>query len=353
MKRLKRKISKKSSTPPTSRGRITNDDIIAHREDIIARGRRFKYPVQYARHKLIINTIIISFVVLALLVAFAWWQLYYAQNTGQFFYRLTQIVPAPVAKIDGEQVRYSDYLLRYKGSVYWLKSNQCPTSAPTRNFKDSNNNRQARYMKRQSLNAAEESAYVEKLARKYHVSVSNFKVERAIDQQRESRNPPLSVEAEKIVLNNCYGWSLDEYKQIIRDDLLRNKVAFVLDTQAFDKAKLVEKKLHAKKADFSSVAAQYSDDDSARATGGDVGFVDKHSPDPDGLLEAALKLKKGQVSGIIKGVDAYYIVKLLDTNQSQVRYTRIKIALKQFDKDFAKAQASKSTKEYIKIPKYN
>lgn len=286
--------------------RITNEDIAAHREDVIARGRRFKYPVQYAKHKLIINTIIISLSVLALLVAFAWWQLYYAQNTGQFFYRLTQIVPVPVAKIDGEQVRYSNYLLRYNGSVYWLRSNQCPIGVPAKGFKNSNDNRQARYFKRQSLNWAEESAYVDKLARKYHITVSDLAVQKAI----EFKNPPLSLKAEKILLSNCYGWSLDEYKQVTKEDLLRNEVAFAVDSQALNKAKLIEKKLHAKKADFSKIAAQYSDDQAAQSSGGDVGFVSKQSTDPDGLLSTALKLKKGQISGIIKGIDAYYIVKV-------------------------------------------
>lgn len=354
MKRLKHKISgNKNSAPQPSRGRITNDDIVAHREDIIARGRRFKYPVQYAKHKLIINTIIISLVVLALLAAFAWWQLYYAQNTGQFFYRLTQIIPVPVAKIAGEEVRYSDYLLRYNGSVYWLRSNECPTSAPTKGFQDNNNNRQARYMKRQSLNAAEESAYVDKLAKKYNVSVSSLEVQTAIDQQRKSRTPELSLEAEKIVLNNCYGWSLGEYQQIIRGDLLRNKVAFAMDSQALDRANLIEQKLHAKKADFSKIASQYSDDQTAQSTGGNVGLVSKQAADPDGLLKTALSLKKGQVSGVIKGVDSYYIIKVLAITADQVNYARIKIELKEFDKDFSKAQSSKSTKEYIKIPKYN
>ena len=32
------------------------------REEVLTRGRKFKYPLQYAKHKLVINTIIIAVV---------------------------------------------------------------------------------------------------------------------------------------------------------------------------------------------------------------------------------------------------------------------------------------------------
>jgi parvulin-like peptidyl-prolyl isomerase len=35
--------------------RITNETVAEHRERILAGGRRFKYPMQYARHKLVFN----------------------------------------------------------------------------------------------------------------------------------------------------------------------------------------------------------------------------------------------------------------------------------------------------------
>ena len=54
MKKIKLKRSKKQPAPAASR--ITNETIAEHREQILAGGRRFKYPIQYTKHKLIINT---------------------------------------------------------------------------------------------------------------------------------------------------------------------------------------------------------------------------------------------------------------------------------------------------------
>ena len=39
--------------------RITNDTIDVHREHVLSGGRKFKYPMQYAKHKLVYNALII------------------------------------------------------------------------------------------------------------------------------------------------------------------------------------------------------------------------------------------------------------------------------------------------------
>ena len=57
MKNIKLKRNKKQKA--SSAGRITNETIAEHRERILAGGRKFKYPIQYNKHKLIINTMII------------------------------------------------------------------------------------------------------------------------------------------------------------------------------------------------------------------------------------------------------------------------------------------------------
>ncbi len=85
--------------------RVTTDNLEEHREEVLANGRKFKYPFQYAKHKLVINTIIIGVVALALLVGFGWMQLYKLQNMGDIMYRFTKAIPLSVAKVDGHNVR--------------------------------------------------------------------------------------------------------------------------------------------------------------------------------------------------------------------------------------------------------
>ena len=112
MKKLqfKRREKANKTAIPT---RITNETVAEHRERILAGGRRFKYPMQYARHRLVINTILVTVGALVLIAAIGWWQLYPVQNTSTFFYRVTRVLPLPVASVDGESVRYGDYLMYF------------------------------------------------------------------------------------------------------------------------------------------------------------------------------------------------------------------------------------------------
>jgi hypothetical protein len=112
MKKLLNKIRRKK--PEETSSRITSDTIAEHRERILAGGRRFKYPVQVARHRLVISAILISVTVLLLFISFVIWQLYGAQASDVFFYRVTSVVPLPVAKVDTQNVLYSDYLIKYR-----------------------------------------------------------------------------------------------------------------------------------------------------------------------------------------------------------------------------------------------
>src|SRR5680860_1756935 len=118
MKKLIKKLRRRKTSPPPTR--ITSETIEQHREHILAGGRKFKYPIQYARHKLVINAIIISVVTIVIVLAVGWWQLYPGQNTSDFMYRVTRILPVPVANVDGQPVLYSDYLMRYLSQVHYL-----------------------------------------------------------------------------------------------------------------------------------------------------------------------------------------------------------------------------------------
>jgi hypothetical protein len=84
--------------------RITSETIEQHREHILAGGRKFKYPIQYARHKLVINAILISVAAVIIALVVGWWQLYPQQNTSEFMYHVTKVIPVPVAYVDGQPV---------------------------------------------------------------------------------------------------------------------------------------------------------------------------------------------------------------------------------------------------------
>ncbi len=49
--------------------------------------------MQYAKHKLIINTIVVAVVAIVMMVVAGWAMLYKIQDTGDMIYRVTQVFP--------------------------------------------------------------------------------------------------------------------------------------------------------------------------------------------------------------------------------------------------------------------
>ncbi|MDO8335647.1 MAG: SurA N-terminal domain-containing protein [Candidatus Saccharibacteria bacterium] len=346
VKRLVRKIKKRDEeAEKLQASRITNETVAEHREQILAGGRKFKYPIQYERHRLLINSILVFLVALILSVFVLWWQLYLAQNTGNFFYRTTQLIPLPVASVDKQPVPFSDYLMEYRSSIHWLQQKSRGFSTNSQDSK-----RQYEHFKRQSLNKAIENAYAQKLADKYNVVVSDTDIDNFIDQTiKSSSSRNLSRESYETVLSDSYGVSPSEYRSIVRYAILKQKASFAIDKAAKNKADAAMTQLAAGKP-FEEVVVAYSDDPLASTTKGDVGFVDKTNQD-QGLAEAASKLQINQTTTVIKGTDGYYIVKLLETKGDQIRYARIKVSLNEFDSSLSELKKAGKVNEYIKVEK--
>ncbi|MBC7746818.1 peptidylprolyl isomerase [Pedobacter sp.] len=341
-KYLKAKLSR-SNKEPERPSRITNETVAEHREQILAGGRKFKYPVQYSRHKLVINTIIISIVTLVVLVLVGWWQLYSVQNTSKFMYRVTQLLPIPVATVDGVGVRFSDYLKKYRSSIHFLEQQNAI------NVRTDDGKRQVEFYKRRELDNAIKDAYIAKVARQNKVSVSNKEVDDFIKTELDAKN--VSVDAyERTVLNNFYDWSLDEYEGIVKSELLKRRVSFAIDTVARDKANRIKQAV-AGGADFAELAKVESDDPSTKANGGAIGTVPVNNQDSNGVIAAALKLQPGQVSGLIEGADGYYLIKLTAKDASTVQYSLIKILLTELDKRFEAVKKNDKIQEYISVAK--
>lgn len=343
MKKFVNKLTRKKPVEPEGSSRITNQTVAEHREQILAGGRKFKYPVQYAKHKLVFNSIAIIVVALLLLAGLTYYLLYFAQVNTKFMYRLTQLVPVPVANIDGENVLYSEYLKKYRSDIYSLvQQEQINLNSP-------DGKRQSEYYKRRELDSAIREAYVTKLARENDISVSRDDVDDFITRSVNSKS--ISLEAyERTVLNNFYDWSLDEYRGVVRARLLTQKVSFAIDDAARTRAAGLAEQAN-QGADFAQLARDNSDDMSTKANGGDAGTLPLDNQDPNGLVAAATKLSVGQVSQPLQGSDGWYILKLTAKTDSSVQYSQIKVNLTELDKRFEAAKRDGKVDEYIKVDK--
>lgn len=325
--------------------RITNETVAEHRERILAGGRRFKYPVQYARHKLVINTILISFVALVLLMALVGWQLYFVQNSSTFFYKITRVVPLPVASVDGQAVPFSDYLVGYRSHAHYLEFKEGV------NLRSKENRPQIDYIKRKAMDDAVADAYAVKLARAHNVTVTDAQIESALERQRRSRDGVASRETYNAIILDHFDWSPEEARGVTARKLLRQEVAYKIDEEASRKRDALAELLKTQ-TDFDKIAATLGGVGDNKIVAGMTPLVPRSNQD-GGLASMAATLKKGETSGVFKSTsgDGYYVVRLLETDsKGQISYSYLKIPLAAFKDKLATIRSEGKVKEYINVP---
>ena len=327
------KLLKKQPEKKTEREKVEE-----RREEVLARGRKFKYPLQYAKHRLVFVTIIVAVVAVGLLIGAGYVALYKAQSESNVLYRLTQIAPIPVAKVDGEDVRYSDYLMIYRSSIAPVEQQQGKLGD------DEDSETMRAHYKRLALTEAEKYTYAEKLARELGVEVTDEMVDEALKENRNVGGTERSEEAFKKILQDNFGLSEREYRRMLYLSLVQREVSVAVDKEAEATAKLVESRLNGE-VNFNELASELGDKVVYEETGG---LVDKMNVD-GGRAAAAAKLEPGQVSKrfVSANGDGFYFVKLIEKTDSSVNYASIKVPFTEFLKKFE--GLGDAIQEYIEL----
>ena len=342
MKKLLSKIQKRKQ-PKEPDGRITTDTLAVHREKVIAGGRKYKYPVQYARHKLVINASIIAGAALVLLLIAVWVLLYPVKNSSDFMYRVTRVLPVPVASVDGQMVRYSDYLMKYRSALHYL------TEKERVDIHTEDGKRQRIFVQNSAMDDAVADAYAQKLAKQQHLTVSSSQVDAFLERARHADDEEISEAAQAGVLADYYGWTVDEYRDVIRQKLLRQAVSYKVDEAARSLAKKIAGQAKSD-ASFKDIAGALNAGKNEAVLYMPAAWLPRENQD-GGLAQAAAKLKKGEVSEAIKTPgDGYYFVRLVDSNDTQVEYEYLHVPLKQFDKNLRTIKKNGDISYYIEIP---
>lgn len=328
---LNRKDKKQPKKLPT---RITNDTVAQHREKVLAAGRKHKYPIQYTKRRLVWVTMFVSVAILAIFVGLGWAQLYLWKDTSDIAYRITKILPLPVANIDGENANYSDYLLYHRSSLAVLQTQG-----------QSDQKDKVKFYQNQSINKALEVAYAKRLARENNITVDDNKVQDLIKKQQESSK--LSQSAYESVVKDNLHWSMDELKIAMKYTLLKQEVSFKIDKTADDLVSTIQNKVKSGK----------SLKDIADEMGNKVQPVFNLSVSTDnsdgGLTKSATLLAKGKISEPLKTLagDGYYFVTLNSFEDNTVNYSYVKVPLTEFDNRFNYLKNNNKVKYFISIDK--
>lgn len=345
MKNILDKMPWRKKKTPQSPARITNETVAEHREQILAGGRKFKYPIQYVRHRLVINAILIILATLLLMMLVGWWQLYPMQNTSTFMYRVTRVLPLPVGVVNGEPVLYSDYLVQYKSSEYYLdKYGEVKLNS-------TDGKRQLDYFKRQSMDKAIAIAYARQIARAHQITVTDKDVDDFITKERNTASGVVSQETYDASIAMLYNQTPSDYRLTIQNGILKNRAAFAIDETASKQAQKALTLSQQYSGDFAKVASDMTNSVGGKVVAGQSGLVSNTSKFGGLRVAEVANLAQGTLSGILKSAtdDGYYIVKVVEKNDTQTNFTYVHIPLTQMTNDLARFKKEGKLTEYIKL----
>ncbi len=329
-------LLKKKDTKKTEQEKVEE-----RREEVLAQGRKFKYPLQWTKHRIVINTILIAFVMIALVITGIWLGLYKFNMTDDFLFRITEVVPLPVAQVDGGDTRFSDYLMFYRSSMTSIER-----QSGSEFDEGSVEELRAEY-KRSALTEAEKYTYATKLANEQGIEVTDEEVAAEFDRHLKIGGVDRSVEGFEKIIKDNFGLDKSEYERMLYLSLLKSKVEIKIDDNANKIAKQVEQILAESGNDYGKVAEQLGDKINYQETGG---LVDNKNID-GGRASEAMKLEPGESSGKFISIngDGYYFVKLIKKTDNQVDFVSIKVPFTEFDQRFTALQDEGKINEYISI----
>lgn len=315
------------------------------REEVLAAGRKFKYPLQWTRHRIVINTILIALVVVTMIIIGGYLALYRIGMTDELLFRVTRVIPVPVATVDGEDVRFSDYLMFYRSSMTSIERQSGSQ------FDESSYTALRDEYKRVALSEAEEYAYATKLAKELGITVSDEEVALEFDRHLKIGGIDRSEEGFVKIIEDNFGLTKSEYERMLYLTLVKAKVEIEIDETADKTAKKVESLLASNGNDYQAVAEQLGDEIIYEETGG---LVDNKNID-GGRASEAMKLEPEQSSGrfVSMNGDGYYFVKLIKKTDSEVNFVSIKVPFTEFNKRFESLREEDKIHEYITIPDPN
>lgn len=297
--------------------KITNETVAEHREGVLKGARKYKYPLQHSKHRIIIISSTLLVVAVVAFFVYTGLALYKFQSSSAFMYRVTQVLPLPVARAGSHFVTYENYLFELRRYEHYYQSQQRV------DFANKDGKRQLDRYKPVAMDEVVQAAYVKQLAAQNHVSVSRADLDielNALRAQNQSSDQELAD-----VTNKFFGWSLDDLKRELRQELLAQKVAATLDTAALARANNAAAQLKGG-ADFAAIAKQYSDDAATKDNGGQYAntAITAASTDvPPAVVHELQSMQVGQVSDVVQAGETLEIVKLIANNDGKLTAAHI------------------------------
>ncbi len=323
--------------------RITNETISEHREAVIGRARKYISPFQHSKHKIVLISSSILIALFVGLFVYCTVALYRLHDSSSFIYKVTQVIPFPLARTGSNFIAYENYLFEVRHYTHYYSTQQ------GLDFKSTSGKQQLADFRKRALEKVIDDSYIKRIAAQKRISVSDKEIDEQISIIRKQNRLGGSDKVFEDVLKDYYGWNLDDFKRSLRLELLSQKVSSALDTGTTTRAQSALAELKAG-ADFVATAKKYSDDQS-KANGGEYGYpIDKttRSVNPQ-AIEALYKLKPGQYSEVTNTGSSLEIFKVIDTNGDKIRAAHIVFNFKDLNIYLNDLKEKDKTQSFVKF----
>jgi parvulin-like peptidyl-prolyl isomerase len=344
-KKIKKILNRKKSTPDAPKsGPITNETVAAHREEVLGSARKYIYPLQHSKHRIVMISTALIIAAAVIFLSYSVAALYRFETTSSFMYRVTQVVPFPIAKTGSRFVAYENYLFELRHYIYFYENQQ------KLDFNSEAGQQQLAEYKKRAIDKVVNDAYVKELAKQNNVSVSNTEVEDQITLLRRQNRLGGSEQAYEEALKQNFGWSVDDFRRVIKQRLLEQKVIAAIDTDTQARADKALA-LITNGSKFEDVARQYSEDEVSKARGGTFGFaIDRSNRDINAqTTDALFRLNAGETSGIINTGYSLEIVKTISKNEDKVEGAHIVFNFKNLENYINDLKDKQAARVYISV----
>ncbi len=343
MKNKLKKIYPRKKAPLVDKDtRVTNDTVALHREEVLKGARKYIYPLQHAKHKLVGISISVFLVALLGFFSYCVVVLYKTKNYSDFIYKVTKVVPFPVARIGSDFVPYENYLFEINHYKHYYQTQQ------KLDFNTDAGKAQLAEFKKRALDKVVDDAYVKEIAKQNNITVSESEVDDAIKVVRDQNRLSGNDQELSNILNEYWGWNIKDFRRSLKTQTLNHKVVSFLAKDTHDKANTAYQQLKNGK-DFAQLAKEVSEDNITAQNGGEYGaLLDKSSRDlSPKIADAIFKLKPNEYSGVIDTGYGLEIVKVLEVKGNQVRAAHIAFNYKDTPQYLNDIKAKQKSRKYI------
>lgn len=324
--------------------RITNETVAEHREEVLGSARKFIYPLQHSVRRIVVVSVGIFVLLTIGFFTYCGLALYRFHVTSTFIYRVTQVIPFPVAKAGSRYVSYENYLFELRHYIHYYQTQQKV------DFNSTSGKQQLAAFRKVALQTVIDQAYIKQLAAQRNITVSDAEVNNEVALLRDQNRLGGSNAVFADVLKEFWGWSTSDFKRELKDQILSQKVVSAMDTSAHDRAQNVLGQLQ-DGGSFADLAQQNSDDSSTKAKGGDYGYaISKGNRDlSPQVINELFKLQAGQISGIIETPLGLEIIKVTEIDGSTVRASHILIQFQSLDTYLKPLEAQHKPSQFIHV----